>query len=215
MVITNNSSAASYADIAHPLHQLTNKGSLWAWSDVEQQAFDSLKKAISTEPVLWHPNLQRDMELWTDASTVAVGAVLQQRDDAGHPHPVAFASRVLTSAETRYYTQELECLAVIFGLIKFRTYLLGRHFRVFTDHQALLSVLTKPSPSSRITRWSLAMQEYDCKFVHIAGIANVVPDALTRQSFLIAMVPTTQPEWQHHQQQDAFCVETIRQQQQH
>jgi hypothetical protein len=116
----------------------------------------------------------------TDASTTAIGAVLQQRDDLGNPRPVAFASRVLQPAESRYTTQEIECLAVIFALTKFRVYLFGRHFTIFTDHQALLKIYTKPSPSGRVTRWALAMQEYDFSVVHLPGKLNAVDDALSR-----------------------------------
>ena len=200
-----------YAEIAAPLYELTRKEVEWCWSQVHEDAFLQLKQHMTSEPVLCLPDLNRPMELLTDASTHALGAVLQQRDEWNNPHPVAFASRVLSSAETRYCTQELECLAMIFGLSKFRTYLLGRHFRVYTDHKALLSVLSKPSASPRITRWSLAMQEYDFDIIHIPGTLNVVPDALSRQAVACMLLSTLDSEWKELQAADTFCITTIRQ----
>ena len=200
-----------FADLAAPLYELTRAGTKWHWTATHQQSFEKLKESICKEPVLCLPNFSKEFEIYTDASTVAVGAVLQQRDDNGNPHPVAFASRVLLPAETRYFTQELECLAVIFGLLKFRVYLLGKHFKLFTDHKALLSVLTKQSPSARITRWSLAMQEYDFDIVHIPGSLNKVPDALSRASVMCTIFPTDLSIWKGGQSRDEFCVELVRQ----
>jgi transposase InsO family protein len=157
------------------------------------------------------PDMTRPFEVLTDASSVAIGAALQQRDDDGHSYAVSFVSRLLIPAETRYHTQEQECLAIIFALQKFRTYLLGRHFTVFTDHHALLSVLTKASPSSRITRWSLLMQEFDFKIVHLPGELHRVPDALSRPELSMSITDTTTLEnWIKEQHQDNFCSSVLR-----
>ena len=91
--------------------------------------------AIRSEPVLQLPDLERIFEVLTDASNVAIGAVLQQRDDNGNPHPVAYANRTLQEPETRYFTQELKCLAVVYALLKFHTYLFVRRFFLLTDHR--------------------------------------------------------------------------------
>lgn len=199
----------NYASIAKPLYQLTQHGRIYSWTSEHENAFNSLKHELSTIPLLQLPDMDREFELMTDASTTAVGAILQQREIDGSPRPVAFASRVLLPAETRYFTQELECLAVIFGLRRFREYLLGRHFIIITDHQALLSVLSKTSPSARITRWALALQEFDCSIVHVPGRSHMAPDALSRLDTLATLVPINQSIWLSKQADDAFCSTTI------
>ena len=176
-----------------------------------QQAFNELKDNITKQPVIQPANLNQDFQLCTDASKIAISAVLQQIGADGQPHIVGCASRLLLPAETRYYTQEQEGLAVVYGLIKFRTYLLGRHFTIFTDHEALKSIMSKPTPSARLTRWALAMQEYNFKIVHVPGIQNVVPDALSRPTLICIMVPSNIEQWRTAQEHDAFCVEVIRQ----
>lgn len=211
-----------FAALAKPLHQLTKKDENWQWGQEQQHAFETLKVRVCSDPVLRMPDMTRPFEVLTDASTVAIGAALQQRDDDNQPYAVAFASRGLTHAESRYHTQEQECLAMIFALQKFRTYLLGRHFTLFTDHRALLSVLTKESPSPRITRWSLLMQEFDFTIVHLPGIMHAVPDALSRAepgqvntapsqlALSIMTIPTETESWIHEQFRDDFCSSVFR-----
>lgn len=202
----------NFAELASPLYKLTIKGTNWTWSNAQQHAFDQLKLAITSEPVLQLPDLERTFEVLTDASNIAIGAVLQQRDDNGDPHPVAYASRTLQEPETRYFTQELECLAVVYALLKFHTYLFGRHFYLYTDHKALESVLTKPSLSARITRWSLAMQQYDFDIIHVPGRSHFVPDALSRPTTMCTIFSSDEQqvqEWLKHQIDDPFCFQTI------
>jgi len=196
---------SSFAELAAPLYQLLKASVPWRWESQQEHAFVGLKKAISSEPVLAIVDFKRPLELLTDASSTAIGAVLQQRDEDGNPHPIAYASRVLQPAEKNYPTQEHEGLAVIFGLLKFRTYLLGRHFTLFTDHQALLNIAHKPSPSARITRWSLAMQEYDFDVMHLPGALHVVPDALSRADYFCPVLITDDTVWRRHQAEDRFC----------
>jgi hypothetical protein len=134
-----------YAEIARPLLALSNKVNQWKWGQQEQDAFQTLKSRIATVTTLAIYDPKRPVELLTIASAQSVGAVLQQKDATGQPRPIAFASRVLNPAESHYTTHELECLAVIFDLQKFRVYLFGRHFKLLTNHQALISIRTKPS----------------------------------------------------------------------
>ena len=77
--------------------------------------------------------------MWTDASARGFGAVLEQRNDSGEPHPIAFASRQTNPAESKYAPTELEVAALVFGVEYFEVYLLGNHVTVYTDHQALVS----------------------------------------------------------------------------
>ena len=205
-----------YAGIAKPLFSLTSRSTEWTWQAPQQAAFDTLKQRLTSAPVLRIADPNRPFELATDASLHAIGAVLQQSDDNGRPHPVAFASRVLQPAERNYNTQEIEGLALIYAVKKFHAYLFGRPFTVVTDHQAILNILTSSSPSPRVQRWSLALQQYQFTITHRAGRLHLVPDALSRlhqtPASLCAMrVPdlTDKKIWLQAQRKDHFCSGTI------
>ena len=101
-------------------------------------AFQKLKQLLCSEPILRSPDFSRPFVLQTDASDRGVGAVLSQCDDEGQDHPIAFFSRKLLPREERYSTVEKECLAIVLGAKSFRVYLLGRPFKVQTDHRALV-----------------------------------------------------------------------------
>ena len=75
--------------------------------------------------------------LFTDASNIAVGAILAQLDDNGVDHPVAYTSRILNKHEKNYSVTERECLAVLHAVKQFRHYIYGTHFTVVTDHSSL------------------------------------------------------------------------------
>ena len=104
-------------------------------------------------PVLSYPKFDREFLVSTDASGLGLGAVLEQAHDDATVHPIAFASRGLIPVETRYSISEMEALAVVWTLRKFRAYLLGNKNIVFTDHAALKSLLNDPNPSGKLARW--------------------------------------------------------------
>jgi hypothetical protein len=95
-------------------------------------------------------------------------------------HPLAFASRKLSTVEINYTTTEREGLAMVYALQKFRHYLLGGHFKMFTDHSALKYLVNKPVLGGRICRWLLLFQEYDFEIVVKPGRMNKGPDHLSR-----------------------------------
>ena len=121
---------SNFADIAEPLNKLLNKEVIFNWDTQCQSALDTLKARLSSPPVLANPDIKKPFELFTDASDVAVGVVLQQGGK-----PIEYASRSLTSLERKYSVSEKECLAGLYDLKTFISYyLLGRHFTLFTDH---------------------------------------------------------------------------------
>jgi len=126
----------------------------------------------------WRSRFQ-PFQIETDASDVAIGGVLVQQDADGRDRPVAFVSRGLTGAESRYGTTERELLAVLWAIDRFRVYIQDAKFRVVTDH-ANLQWLFRQRRSGRIGRWVLRLMEYDFDVVHKAGHKHVVPDALSR-----------------------------------
>ena len=103
----------SFATIAHPLHSLTHKDAIFQWSPECQHAFQHLKDALISPPVLVYPNFSKSFTLETSASAKGLGAVLSQLQDDGSLYPVAYANRSLSGAEKRYAITELETLAVV------------------------------------------------------------------------------------------------------
>ena len=131
-------------------------------------SFDELKRFLSTEPLLIYPNFSQPFIVACDASTKAIGAVFLQRP-VGEEHPIAYASRQLNSAESKYSVTELQLLAFLFATKQLRYYLYGRSFTVYTDHRGLKWLLNLQDPSSRLTRWTVKWSEYDYIVDHRPG----------------------------------------------
>ena len=115
-----------------------------------------------------------------DASSISLGVVLAQPREGDIDHPLAFANRNLSIAEVNYTTTEREGLAMVYALQKFHHYLLGGHFKMFTDHSALMYLVNKPVLRGRICRWSLLFQEFYFEVIVKLGKLNAGPDHLSR-----------------------------------
>lgn len=170
----------NFATIASPLNQLLQYGTQYVWSDDCQRAFDALKSALTSVPVLCHFDETKPAILHTDASGHGIGGVLLQSDDQLRERVVAYASRSLTPAERNYTITEQECLAVVWAVQKFRPYLHGRHFTVVTDHHALCWLSTMKNLSGRLGRWVLRLQQYDFSVAYKSGKKHTDADALSR-----------------------------------
>jgi hypothetical protein len=170
-----------YSTIAAPLTALTSSTTPFPAvlpSDAID-AFRQLQTAMSTAPVLVLPNTGSDatFELYTDASQVGVGAVLEQNG-----HPVCFESRKLTPAEKNYPVHELELLAVVHALRTFRHYLEGcKQFMLYTDHQSIKYIFTQKDLSRRQARWldDLADFQPNMQIAYKPGAQNRA-DSLSR-----------------------------------
>lgn len=141
----------SFSTVAAPLTHLTRKNARWKWEEEESTAFRTLKERLISAPVLACPDFSRRIFLQTDASSTGLGAVLTQRYDDGD-RVIAYASRTLNAAERNYSATELECLAIIWGIRRMRSYLEGYGFTVITDHQALKWLRNMDSPTGRLGR---------------------------------------------------------------
>ena len=179
------------AAIARPLTALTRKDKttgntvIFEWKAECEEAFRMLKTMLITAPVLIPPDLSKEFFLWTDDSARGFGAVLEQKDDSGQPHPVAYASRQTNPAESKYAPTELEVAALIFGVEYFEVYLLGHQVIVYTDHQALVSAFIsqlKGQTKGLLARWYLCLSRFIplMKLEYKPGRANVVADGLSR-----------------------------------
>jgi hypothetical protein len=107
---------------------------------------------------------------------VAIVAVLSQENPAGDEHPIAFASRSLTSAEQNYAATEGECLAVKLAVEKFHYYVHGNRFSLRTDHKALEWLDSARFTDSKLERWAMQLQGYDFEVQYIKGSTNCVAD---------------------------------------
>ena len=128
----------AFAEISAPLTDLLKKGKAEhiQWSEAQERAYSLLKEYLLQEPVLKLPDLSKPFVLRTDASGVGVAAVLLQEND-GKLYPVGYASKKLNLTEARYPIIEKECLAVVWGIKRFKLYLAGRRFTLQTDHKPL------------------------------------------------------------------------------
>ncbi len=149
------------------------------WTEDCEKAFNDLKGALCQEPVLQSPDFEKMFTVQTNASQHGIGAVLLQ-EEQGQLKPVVYISRKLLPREVNYSTVEKECLAVKWALDSLRYYLLGRKFRLETDHRALAWLGRMRDTNARITRWFLAMQPFDFEVLYRSGSQNCTADFLSR-----------------------------------
>jgi hypothetical protein len=121
-----------FAELAQPFHALTKKHAVFRWTDSQEHAFQRLMESLMSAPLLCAPSDEGGFVLDTDSSNVAVGAVLQQEQD-GQLRVIGYASRCLDRAQRNYCTTRNELYGVVFGLRKFRQFLLARQFVLRTD----------------------------------------------------------------------------------
>jgi len=178
----------NFAHIAHPLYQLTKSFVLWNWSLACQLAFDTLKKLLISHPILRMPDFSKKFHISCDASGLAVGAILGQRDEDGKEYVICYISRLLKGAELHYSVSEKEMLAVIWAIRQFRCYVYGREFEIITDHSALQYLLTVKDLNGRLARWSIYLQSYLFKVIHRAGTLHSNADALSRLASYVNMI---------------------------
>ena len=159
------------------------------WTDQAVKAFDDLRQALTTEPLLAYADPSRLFYLKTDASQSAVSAILTQFEDNGREHVIEYASKLLNVAERNYSNPERECFAALFGMQHFRSYLYGIHFILVVDHEALKYIQTYKESNARLVRWSIKMQDFDFDVVYKPGREHRDADSLTRMN--VAHLPDT------------------------
>ena len=173
----------NFAAVAVPLTDRTKnkEPNKVVWEDSQELAFQSLKQRMVSSPILHLPDVEKDFILRTDASSTGIGAVLlQEHNDT--KFPIAYASKKLLPREQRYSTIERECLAIVWAIGKFQSYLYGKPFILETDHQPLVYLQKAKVVNSRIMRWALALQPYRMRIEAIKGSQNVGADFLSRLS---------------------------------
>jgi transposase InsO family protein len=170
----------SYAEKSKPLTQLTTKHAPFYWQEDHQRSFELLKDSLIQAPVLKYPDFTKSFILDTDASDLAVGAVLGQRQDEGEV-VVAYYSKMLSSEQNRYCATRKELLAVVKAVKHFRHYLLGRTFVIRTDHASLTWLMRQTNLTGQVARWVETLSEYSFQLEHRGGLKHMNADALSRQ----------------------------------
>ena len=174
----------NFALIAEPLTRLTRKDVPFKWEAQQEQAFGNLKNELCKRPILSLFSTKFKTEVHTDASAEGLGGILLQWQDEKNLKPVAFFSRQTSKEESKYHSYELETLAIVETLKRFRVYLIGIHFKVITDCNSVRSTLSKKDLVPRIARWWLQIQEYDFEIDYRPGTAMSHVDALSRNAIV-------------------------------
>nr|GFB43775.1 hypothetical protein [Tanacetum cinerariifolium] len=157
------------------------KGEKFVWSEEREKIIEELKQCLVYAPVFTPPSGSSGFQIYSDASKKGLGCVLMQ-----HGKVIAYASRQLKPYEVNYPTHDLELAAVAFALKIWRHYLYGESCDVFTDHKSLKYIFTQRELNMRQRRWLELLKDYDTNIQYHLGKANVVADALSRKSGMIA-----------------------------
>ena len=177
----------SFSQLAKPMTDLTRDKVAWSWGGTQKNSFTSLKVAIATAPIPRLSDFERQFVLTTDASDVAIGAILEQDFGSGM-QPIAFSSHKLKPTEIRYSAYERELLGIVWAIGQWKHYFQGRHPIVIqTDHAPLRHLPNQTSVNSRVWRWLAVLQGYHVGIRHIPGKKNSA-DSLSRQLVSDALV---------------------------
>ncbi|KAF8747934.1 hypothetical protein RHS01_11152 [Rhizoctonia solani] len=164
----------NFSLVARPLHNLTKKDSPWSWGNSEETAFKELKALVTRSPVLIHSNPKLPYYLETDASGVAMGAILSQRGPDNRLHPIAYMSKSFSGAEANYDTHNKELLAIIKALEEWRIFLEATDKRTFNRRHA---------------RWRIFLSDFNFEIHYRPGKQSGKPDALSRRSDYVDTSP--------------------------
>ncbi|VDH95366.1 Hypothetical predicted protein [Mytilus galloprovincialis] len=173
----------NYAKIAAPLYALTKKNCEFVWSKECDSAFEHLKSALTSPPILAYPDYDRPFRVYTDASSFALGAVLCQ-EQSGQERVICYAGRALSKQEQNYGITELECLALVFAIKKFDCYLRFTSFTTYVDHAALKWLLSLKEPTGKFARWVALIQSYNFEIVYRPGSSHGNADGVSRRTYV-------------------------------
>ena len=167
------------------LNDLLHKDKEWYWTEEHSKAVDAIKESLTSADTLAHYDPTLPLTLACDASPVGVGAVISHTYPDGKEKPIAYTSRKLTKAKKNYAQIQKEALGIVYGVQKFKQYLLGRKFNLHTDHKSLLSIFhpQKGIPevaASRLQRWAITLSAYDYEVRYQPSAQHGNADALSR-----------------------------------
>lgn len=181
-----------YGIISRPLTYLLKKDNIFSWNPQHQQAFDTLKQALASAPVLALPDFSKPFTIETDASATGIGAVLMQGG-----HPIAYLSKALRVKTQALSTYEKECLALIMAITKWKPYLQHKEFTILTDQKSLIHLGEQKIHQGMQQKAFIKLLGLQYKLVYKKGLENKAADALSRHSTsdqLLAISVST-PKW--------------------
>ena len=175
----------NYAKLTSPIEKLRKHPNLSeVWTEEHDRIYHTIREVLSSDLVLSFPDFNKEFKIATDASNYGVGAVLYQETEesngATKAHYISFASTALNSGQKNYSATKKELLAIVFALKRFRYYVWGKHFTLYTDHRALMYLFTVEHTSAMLNSWIETLLDFDFTIVHKPGILNVLPDYLSR-----------------------------------
>ncbi|CAG2252031.1 unnamed protein product [Mytilus edulis] len=168
-----------FAGVTACLYELAHQKGQPVWEDCHEHAFLNIKELLTLPPCLAYPNTQDLFILDTDASDIAIGAVLSQLQD-GQEKVICYASHVLMKPQRKYCTTRKELLAVVKFCRHFRHYLLGRRFVLRTDHNSLVWLMRFKHIEGQLARWLEELAQFDMEIVHRPGKKHLNADGLSR-----------------------------------
>jgi hypothetical protein len=163
-----------FSRISKPITELLKTQVKFVWSPECDKAFHTLKKFLTTAPILAQPDIEKPFDVYCDASGTGIGCVLMQEGIM-----IAYASRQLKCHEEHYPTDDLELAAFVHALKIWHHYLLGNTCHIYTDHKSLKYIFTQADLNMRQRRWLELIKDYDLEVHYHPSKANFVADALS------------------------------------
>jgi len=172
-----------FAQVARPMNVLTQKDEKWRWEEMQQKAFDELKRIFTSKPVLAAPDLDKEFRIEADASNYATGGVLSMKCSDEKWRPVVFISKSLSDTERNYEIHDKEMLAIVRCLEAWRYFLEGTvvKFEIWTDHKNLEYFMKAQKLNQRQIRWALYLSRFDFTLKHVLGSKMGKADSLSRR----------------------------------
>ena len=178
-----------FSKIAKPMTSLLEKGKEFKWTDEFQESFDQLRSKLMAALVLIMPDLQKNFDIYCDASRQGLGCVLMQEG-----HVIAYAYHQLRKHELNYPTHDLELATVVHAPKIWRHYIMGTKCQVYTDHKSLKYIFTQKDLNLRQHRWLELIKDYDLEIHYHLGKTNLVADALSRKEHVHSAVVAQLPD---------------------
>jgi hypothetical protein len=168
----------NFFKISKPITELLKKSIKYVWSKECDEAFQALKKLLTTLPVLVQPDIAKLFDVYCNASGARLGCVLMQEGRV-----ISYSSQQLRCHEEYYPTHDLELAAVVMALRTWRHYLLGNVVHIYTDHKSLKYIFTQPDLNMRQRRWLELIKYYKLEVHYHPRKTNMVADALSRKGY--------------------------------